>query len=227
MGITPGHVAYQGIVKLEKATWDTTWGMYASFLLDQPPQLKEHSNPFKKFTGMRKGRVGTIFESVFNSCDDTGVHYAGEVMLKGWSDGTTGWKVTFWFNTEAVGHPFLDVDKDTEFALVLVEVDDDSAPINQEKRERLKTKRPNKLSNFAAQLCRTPEFWMWLQDEHGVQTAGDEYPLSNVEDISADWMRTVLDMGSRSELDTNSIKAADFHERIRMPYSRWYKQNVD
>ena len=227
MGNAASIIAYEGIVMLDKATWDTAFGMYASFKMDQPPQLKEASNPFKKFTQMRRGRVGTIFESVFNSTDESGIAFADEVMLKGWSDGTTGWKVPFWFKEDITGHPFLGVEKDTEYALVLVEMDDESAPINQKKRDRVEhgTKRTSvtTLSNYAAQLCREPAFMRYLGMVHGVKCLPSASEAERAH-TAATWVRTRLGIESRAELDSNSAVAEHFHDYIRIPYSKWHAQ---
>ena len=220
--MTSAIVAHEGIVILDKAVWDTTWGQYAAFRLEQPPQLKESSNPFKRFTQMRKGKVGTIFAAVFTDVESGDVFYNDEVMLKGWSDGTTGWKVTFWFKGDG-DHPFLGIEKDTEYAMVLVELDEDSSAINQEKRERVesapKSRSEMKLSNYAAQLCRTPQFWGYLKAAHGIQmAAGVE------EDGATRWMRNTLQIDSRSALDREEIVASKFHALIRRPYASWSSQ---
>lgn len=219
-----GIIAHRGIITLEKATWDTTWGMYAAFSLEQPPQLKDASNPFKKYTGMRKGKVGTIFAAVFSSVETGDIFFDDEVMLKGWSDGTTGWKVTFWFKEENNSHPFLGIEKDTAYALVLVELDDDSSAINQQKRDRLaaapKGGRERKISNYAAMLCRTPEFWAYLR------SIGIEYDENGPGNNPAtEWMRDKLGIESRSELDRDEGLARRFHEEIRKPYAAWSNSN--
>jgi hypothetical protein len=219
-----GIIAHKGIITLEKATWDTTWGMYASFSLEQPPQLKSASNPFKKYTGMRKGKVGTIFAAVFSSIETGDIFFDDEVMLKGWSDGTTGWKVTFWFKEENDSHPFIGIAKDTEYALVLVELDDDSSAINQKKRDRLaaapKGGRERKLSNYAAMLCRTPQFWGFLEAK---SVRFDRFRKEGIcsEVAAKQTMCLLLDIESRAELDTSEELAQKFHKLIRTPYAVW------
>jgi hypothetical protein len=174
---------------------------------------------------MRKGKVGTIFSAVFNSVD-TGIALDDEVMLKGWSDGTSGWKVTFWF-TEFEAHPFMGFEKDTEFALVLVEMDDDSSAINQAKREKLKdspkSRQEMKLSNYAAMLCRSPEFIRYLRSHKGVIADWDG-EAADKPAIAAEWVRDHLGIKSRSELDTDIGAAHRFHSDIRKPYAQWNSQ---
>ena len=139
-------------------------------------------------------------------------------MLKGWNDGTTGWKVTFWLSGQTE-HPFIKFDKGTVFGLAAVELDDDQEPIDQVKRERVteaKTHRKQGLSNFAALLCRTPEFHDWLLEKYGVEDRSEE--------AAALWMCGSLNIESRSELDTNIVVAGQFHTNIRRPYSEWNAQ---
>ncbi|KKN76152.1 hypothetical protein LCGC14_0373470 [marine sediment metagenome] len=216
-----GIIAYQGIVKMEKSTWDTVWGMYAQFSMEQGKDELGSANPLKRFTGMRKGRVGTIFAAVFNS-PTTGITLDDEVMLKGWSDGTTGWKVTFWFNGEAANeHPFMRFDKGAEFALVLVELDDDNSAIDQVKRDRVetapKTARKRTLSNYAAMLCREPMFMRYLGDTYGLSC-----DPKFADEVATNWMREFLGIKSRSELDTDQFVAGQFHADIRGPYRKWH-----
>lgn len=209
-------IAYKGIVTLEKATWDNLWGMYATFTLDL-----NGKNPFQKFTQMRKGRVGTIFGSIFNSVKDASTAWEDEVMLKGWSDGTSGNKVTFWVAGD-VKHPFMDFDKGEEFAVVLVEMDDASQPINQKKRERVEQSKGRKatLSNYAAMLCRTKEFHDYLGWTYALELEEwrDE---PDMERVAAWWMYKKLGITSRAELDKDSGVAALFHTDIRQPYAAW------
>lgn len=217
MTSTHNIIAFQGEVELEKAVWDTDWGMYAVFRLDQKPQDKNNANPFKKFTKMRKGKVGTRFDTVFTLPDDV-IAYEDEVMLKGWSDGTTGWKVTFWMKGHegtVMEHPFMDYEKGKLFSLVLVELDEDETPIDQVKRERLsrsEARKQHPLAMLAGQLAKSEAFQEYL----GARTGHEFGPES-----SADWIRTVCNVESRKELDTNKEAASRFHAHVRTPFLLW------
>lgn len=217
-------IAFRGNVTLDKAVWDNIWGMYVTFDLEQRPHELLAANPFKKFTKMRKGKVGTRFEVVIvaEGEDDDMPAYDDELMLKGWNDGTTGWRVTFWLNPEPVTglHPFIKFDRGAKFALAAVELDDDNTPIDQVKRERVttaKTIRKQGLSNFAALLCRTLEFHAWLEETQGCIVPDP----SKWEDSAKVWMCAKLNIESRAELDSNSVIAGQFHTQIRRPYSEW------
>ena len=219
-------IAFKGNVTLDKAIWDNIWGMYATFDLEQAPQDKNNANPFKKFTKMKKGKVGTRFGAVFTFADES-TAYQDEVMLKGWNDGTTGWRVTLWMNADSHGlHPFMSLDKGQELALVMAELDDDNEVIDQVQRERVteaKKHRKQGLSNYAALLCRTPEFWLYLRNEVKLDAmwTDTEYPPQNAEEISAEWICSELCIDSRSELDRNHDAADGFHKHIRGPYAEW------
>lgn len=214
-------IAYKGNVTLDKAIWDNIWGMYVTFDLEQRAHELTTANPFKRFTRMKKGKVGTRFSMAVTN-EDEDIVYNDEAMLKGWSDGTTGWKVTFWIQG-AEGHPFIPHEKGTQFALAAVELDDDQTPVDQVKRERVTTAKKHRkqgLSNYAALLCRTPEFWDWLMKVKGnIPAEGEDKTV-----WAKKWMCYRLDIESRAELDTNKEAISQFHKQIRGPYSEWYSQ---
>jgi hypothetical protein len=216
-------IAYADNVTLEKATWDTAFGMYAIFQLNQPVIAQQIANPFKKFTKRRKNRTGTRFSAVFTLSEDDTI-YSDDVMLKGWSDGTNGWKLTLYVNADDDGlHPFMRFEKGQEFGLAMVELDDDETVIDQVKREKVeKGPHKQKLSNFAALLCRTPEFYHWLAQTHGVVFCeGDDREAE-----TTDWMYMWLGIKSRSELDSDAAVADQFHADIRRPYAKWTSQKT-
>lgn len=211
-----GMVAYQGVVTLKKAVWDNIWGMWTQFQLEQRPQERNAANPFKRFTKMRKDRVGTRFSAVFSHVKEPDcVAYEGEVMLKGWSDGVTGWKVDLWVDDDNGLHPFMGHDNGDEYALVLVELDDDDAPIDQEKRKRVEEDQPKggPLSQLAARWCHDDAFCDWLESDVGYD--GD----------AKAWMLDKLKITSRAMIDHDEEVAARFHAEIRKPFAAWFAEN--
>ena len=211
-------IAFKGCLTLDKAIWDNIWGMYVSFDLEQRPHEKLQANPFKKFTKMRKGKVGTRFDAIIIDVDGDTI-YEDELMLKGWNDGTTGWKVTFWLAGD-ITHPFIVHEKGSQFELAAVELDDDNTAVDQVKRERVETAvkhRKQGLSNFAALLCRTPEFYKWLHEAHKVEFED----ITQMDITAKTWMYRKLNIRSRAELDTNNAIAGQFHRDIRRPYAEW------
>ena len=215
-----GIVIFAGDVTLEKAVWDNVFGMYIFLKLSQQPGDKQSPNPFKKFTKRRKGKVGTRFGAVFTLSDGS-TFYQDEVMLKNWADGAKGWTLHLWVNPDKdATHPFMEVSNKSVFALAMVELDDDNIAIDQDKRDRVeaapKTRRQRTLSNYAAQLCREPQFMRYLGDTYGLCC---EPAFAN--EVATNWMREFLKIKSRSELDTDMLVAATFHKKIRLPYRDW------
>jgi hypothetical protein len=212
-------VAYKGDVELEESRWCNAWGMTVKVKLEQRPHELNAANPFKKYSRMRKNRVGTRFQAVFAAGEDD-ISYNDEVMLKGWSDGTTGWKLTLWIHANDDGlHPFMDSQKGTTYGLVMVELDDDNVAINQKKRDRVEAakdarKHGYRLSSYAAMLCREPQFMQWLN-------TGPHDEIFESEEQVATWMRNLLSIESRADLDHSEAKAQMFHEEVRKPYSKW------
>jgi len=226
-------VAFKGKVTLEKAVWDNVNGMTALFALEQRPHELTAANPFKKFTKMRAGKVGTRFSAVMISGETT--VYDDELMLKGWNDGTSGWKVTFWMQgTDGLvtAHPFMEYEKGDEFSLAIVELGDDEAPVDQVKRDRVETAvkhRKQGLSEFAALLCRTSEFWGWLAAAHDVDFSVDgdaTYPPPDASIRAREWLCKELNIESRAELDSNTVVAGQFHATIRRPYADWVEDRA-
>jgi len=218
---TEGLVAYRGMVTLEKAVQDNVWGNYAQFKMSQELSETGKANPMKRFTKMRKGKVGTRFEATFCLLDGS-TYYSDEVMLKSWADGATGWTLHLWVSADNCGlHPFMGVDNKTEFALAMVELDDDNSVIDQEKRDRVenvpKAARKRTLSNYAAMLCREPMFMRYLGDTYGI---GSEPAFTD--EVATNWMREFLKIKSRAELDTDTYAANRFHKQIRGPYRKWF-----
>ncbi len=216
---TENLIAYKGDITLEKAVWDNVSGMTVLFQLEQRPHELTAANPFKKFTKMRSGRVGTRFSAII--VNEGGWNYTDDMMLKGWNDGTAGWKVTFWLAGDE-RHPFMDFDKGSEFAMVVVELDDDETPIDQVKRDRVTTPRRKApgLSNYAALLCRTETFWDYLDEKYESFDIDRKSGMTN-EEAAKHMMCAILNVGSRAELDSDRDVAALFHEKIRGPYAEW------
>ena len=215
-------IAYAGDVTLEKAVWDNVWGMYIQLRLEQRAHEKTTANPFKRFTKMRKGKVGTRFGAVFTNADES-IFYQDEVMLKNWGDGTTGWTMHLWINPDDTGsHAWINVDNKTVFALAMVELDDDNTVIDQVKRENVekgpKTRHEMRLSNYAAMLCRLEEFRRYIAEQHNVDFFNSRL---EPEDHAAEFLREYLGIKSRAELDSDVAVAEQFHVDIRQPYAKW------
>jgi len=74
------------------------------------------------------------------------------------------------------------------------------------------------LSKEAAMLCRNPSFQQWMADELGFADVTEEM-------VAAE-MRECLGISSRSEIDGNPEKAAQFIDWYRVPFIRWQRERA-
>lgn len=223
------EVVWSGELRLLEARWTDKDGHTVKFQLVSPDE--EKPNPFKAFTKRRGGKAGTRFHAAFChvQASTSAVVYDGEVMLAGWGDTSTqGYTVTFWCeppgdDPEQPGHgrvhPFESFVRTDSFMVALVELDDDNAPVEPKVRERVekagkpREPQPQKLAAVAGMLCNNPDFWSWINTE----TDGG---IMNGEEAAV-WMRAMLGIESRRQLDTDPEVAKAFHETIRRPFVAW------
>ncbi|WLW59848.1 hypothetical protein RA224_21775 [Achromobacter aegrifaciens] len=153
------------------------------------------------------------------------VAFQGEVMLAGWSQTHNGGaKVTFWLSDEddLAAFKAMTVAKGKtagqRLALVAVEIGDDERPVvstereasgivSQESANSADKVKGDKLSWLAIRLCRNSDFLEWI----GMES----------EEVAADHIRSVCEIGSRSDLDHDVAAAYRFHEQIRKPFREW------
>jgi len=213
---------------MARADWGDENGSTVTFKL--PMQHSEDvRNPFHAFTKRRKGKAGTRFMMACHTASEGVRHalYEDEAMLAGWNDSQqNGHTVKLWLCNDGMGHPFEGLSRTQELIVALNELDDDNEVIDQKMRDRVEKQIDTgrqKDSNVAALLCRTPEFWEW------VNTVGNDLVVMNVvcnaEEPAAHWMYQVLGISSRAELDKNKLVAVTFHRVIREPYQKWYVEN--
>lgn len=218
-------VAWQGTAVLRRAQWDSRNGHTVQFGLPEP-EAEDKSNPFRRFTKMRKGRVGTRFEAIiFDTAEEPAQVYNDGAMLKGWTDSNTGQTVSFWLaNVEGGEHPMASYREGEAFAIALVELSEDDEPIDQSKRERAedaagqldRTKKRGQLtSQGCALVCNNPEFWDYLSEVSGE-------PVKSALD-AATTVRDIIGISSRRELDESEERAEEWH-KIRRAFVAW--QNV-
>jgi len=222
---TESLIAFKGDVIFDGAFEDDEWGKTVRFIIPQQVGDIGKANPFKKFTKARKGRVGTRFEAAIVTVGDgqNEIIYNDNVMLKGWTDGTGGWKVTFWLASD--DHPFMGTYKRGEdhFAIALVELDDDDTAIDQDKRDRLekagthRKRKPQKLSAVAAILCSNPRFW-----EFASRGAEGARVVTNKDQADA-WLKQRINILSKRELDDeiNVDQIRRFHHLVRIPFNEF------
>jgi len=215
---TNHYVAWKGSLDLKLARWDSSNGYTAQFSIPEDSRDAERANPFKHFTKMRKGRVGTRFEAVIvdAKAEDPETVYASGVMLKGWTDSNSGQTVTFWLAHEAGGdHPLVGFLEGHPFAVALIELQDDDTPVDQVSRERAESvpqKRERKLSNYVAMMVKSPQFLEYIRTMDPTLTTATQADLA---------MKVLAGITSKTELDTDPEAASRFHERVRRPYANW------
>jgi hypothetical protein len=134
-------IAWAGELKLLGASWSDKDGHTLKLKIAAPNE--ERPNPFKQFTKRRGGRGGTRFHATLahvQGLKGGDVIYNGQVMLAGWQDSSAGgYTVTFWVEPPASGvHPFEAFVRNRDsFMAVLIELDEDETPIDQQKRARV------------------------------------------------------------------------------------------
>lgn len=210
---------------MARADWGDENGSTVTFKLPMV-HSEDARNPFHTFTKRRKGKAGTRFMMACHTASE-GLRqalYEDEAMLAGWNDSQqNGHTVKLWLCNDNMGHPFEGWGRDQELIIALTELDDDNEPIDQKMRERVEKQHDTgkqKLSNVAAILCVTPEFWLWASNTQyldGIMATD----VSN-EEMARQWMYQMLGINSRSELDRNQLAATHFHRNIREPYQKWY-----
>lgn len=137
------RIAWAGELELLEAKWTDRDGHTVKFRLVTPNE--DRPNPFKSFTKRKSGRAGTRFRVACSHVQGavTGeTMYDGEFMLAGWGDTSTqGYTVVFWCEAPEKGmHAFESYARTVDtFMVALVELDDDDAPVDQVKRERVET----------------------------------------------------------------------------------------
>jgi hypothetical protein len=223
-------VAYQAEFELLNAAWDLKSGRTVELRIVEKPG-EDLAHPFKKYQKRRGGRVGSRFHAVFTFGDT--VVYDDEAMLASWGEGSEkGLYVKFWLDEEALSHPFAGFqgragkNVGNVFCGVFVEIDDDQSAIDQGARDRLENKA--KLSSYAYRLARlTPTFLRWLDEK--VPKPRDDFNWSA--DMAHSFIRVQCSpkpgkpLESLADLDIIPEAAKLFHERVRLPYYAWMRDN--
>ncbi len=145
------------------------------------------------------------------------VAFQGEVMLAGWSQTHNGGaKVTFWLSDEDDLDAFkaMTVAKGKtagqRLALVAVEIGDDEQPVSPHApvvSTQAEKPKGGELARLAGQLCQNPDYLAFI----GMES----------EEVAADHIRAVCEVGSRADLDHDPEAAARFHQHVRLPFVYW------
>jgi len=138
--------------------------------------------------------------------------FQGELQLAGWSETHNGGcKVTFWLPDAAELEAFraLTVRKGNtaghRFMAALVEIGDDELPVQPEQPED--KQKGGALAELTGLWRNDPKFWEWCRCE--------------CEEDAVRIIRTVCGVVSCAELDHNPEAAQIFHDKFRIPFSKW------
>lgn len=245
MEVKNGKIAWAGELMLIGASWSDKDGHMVKLKIVSPNE--EKPNPFKAFTKRKGGKAGTrFFASVAHvqGLRDRESAYAGEFMLAGWQDSSTGgYSVTFWCEPPEDGdkrvHLFEGYRRGADtFMVALVELGDDDAAVDQFKRARVEQaereaereadpseaeqrsqRKGQRLSQVAAMLCQYVVFWSWIGE------VDPGYSKVASSEMAASWMRERLGIESRREIDNDPAVAERFHAVIRRPFVEWQEEN--
>lgn len=201
-------------VRLHNVENSTLQGMRMTLMLDRTEDVLH----FHAITHSHEDHAGQRFLMALMGNDEVApLMWSGEVMLQGWSASHSGGaRVRFLLNDEDDFRFLQDVPRETPFAMGLREIADDEAVVDAGQKEKVEANRGGALSQYAAHLCRTPEFLAYLADI----TQG-----SPTEAWAADFIRSQCGIQSRADLDHNPEAAEAFHETIRKPYAKWLDQH--
>jgi hypothetical protein len=141
--------------------------------------------------------------------------FKGELMLLGWAESSNrGRTVTFLLDETEDEHPFKHFTiksgkrSGQRFMAVLVEIGADEHPVSQEAKP----------SQVAAIICKDPQFWQWASERSFSKVVSEE--------SAKNWIKTELDIMSRSELDTNAGILLRFNANILHPFNE-YRHTVN
>lgn len=147
----------------------------------------------------------------------TDIAFKGELQLLGWAESDKGGRtVKFQCGGDDEEHPFKRFGRKARFACVLVEIGEDEQPVAQPDVVQTSTVSGLRLSNECALLCKDKDFWVWIEGRvWGV-------PIFSA-DKCAEVIRDLLEIESRSELDSDQAVAARFISEVLTPFNEWRK----
>lgn len=147
------------------------------------------------------------------------VTFKGEVMLAGWSETHSGGaKVAFWLADPSDLDAFRGLTatkgghSGQRFAMVLVEIGDDEAPVAAKIPKAHKEQR---LSNFAYSIAGNPKFQDYLADVETTEWNAVSKKLGDgatAKEIAVETVRCLTGVDSCSEFDKGGVAAAKLNE---------------
>jgi hypothetical protein len=164
------------------------------------------------------------------------VAYAGEVMLIGadWSHQNGHTAKLMFEDSDLESNPMAEHTlrrskrAGTRFHIILIEIQDDDAVINQDKREVVEKatdsgpkKKVNRIRN-AALLCKDSGFWGYLMSLGHIR---ENHSNQFKEDIASEYVRRLADIKTRSDLGTDDAAWQRFNSQVVQPFHDWERDN--
>jgi hypothetical protein len=273
--MSEGLIAFQGEVELLNASWDLENGRMVEFRVCGEAYGRVH--PFKKYQQRRGGRMGSRFKAAFGRVTTGELLMSCEVMLAAWKDSSAvGQSIKFWLDNEVEMHPFCGCVRRKNgtpgdvFTLVLVELNDDDTPVNQNQRDRAEGQLPRESgvgvqtgvlepsatasgvqegAEAGEQADRAPtgapsgarkaasgggkprrfssSVHLLVTSALYVQFLQETKPTLVKQwtpELARRYTKQVIKVESLSDLDRDPAAVKRFHDEIRRPYERWYRQ---
>jgi hypothetical protein len=153
-----------------------------------------------------------------DTADGGSVSYSGEVQFAGYTDSSrSGPRITLRLAERADLESFVGCEG-KRYMLALVEIGDDEQPVEKPKGgERAK---------WCAIRCQEPEFQSWVVRNFRESAKAGMGLNRKAVDLAAYIVRSVCEVESRAELDTDKGAAEVFDELIRRPWMAREKQEA-
>lgn len=192
-------------------------------------ESENQPNPFKVYVRRRGGKVGQRFHISIVRVGAVSPLYDGQVMLMGWADSEKGKTVSLWLDEEADRHPFAGCEKRSAgqvgslFIAAFVILNDDEKPLPAQHE---KSEGGRKLSSQVHLMITSPRFCKFLEERSQKTATLVAQGLSwsstyNGEMMSRSYVKSVLQVESLSDLDSDPAKADMFHRIFRRQFAKW------
>ena len=119
----------------------------------------------------------------------------------------TGYVLTLSLHPDDVPDDLLRDFIGARYQVVMVRLDQNEQPMDKEEEFA-----GDRAIRIAGMLCRDPKFWKFLYDDNQIFTQDHEN--------ATDWVRTYLNVPSRSDLKTN-IEAQKLLDQLYRKYTAW------
>jgi hypothetical protein len=123
----------------------------------------------------------------------------------------TGYVLTLSMHPDDIPEDLLRDFVGARYQVVMVRLDVNEAPMDRQNEFE-----GDRCIRIAGLLCRDPKFWKYLFDEAQI--------FEEDEESCTEWLRTYMNVGSRSELKTNQ-EARKLLDKIHREYIEWKQKS--